>query len=79
VERVKYIIGPSPRTERWVIRRKAEVVTAVLGGLLSLEDARERYGLTIEEFHSWRQAAETFGLKGLRTTRLQEYRHGSKN
>jgi hypothetical protein len=88
VQHVKYIIGPNgsvltiadlppPRTERWVIRRKAEVVAAVLGGLLSLEDARERYGLTIEEFHCWRQAVEAFGLKGLRATRVQEYRHAA--
>ena len=45
--RVKYVIGPdgspltiadlpSPKTKRWVIRRKAEVVAAVRGGLLSL-------------------------------------------
>ena len=48
--RVKYVIGPdgSPltiadlppkNTRRWVIRRKAEVVAAVRGGLLSLEEA----------------------------------------
>ena len=45
--RVKYVIGPdgspltiadlpAPGTKRWVIRRKAEVVAAVRGGLLSL-------------------------------------------
>ena len=48
--RVKYVIGPdgspltiadlpAPGTKRWVIRRKAEVVAAVRGGLLSLEEA----------------------------------------
>ena len=47
--RVRYVIGPdgSPltiadlppsNTKRWVIRRKAEVVAAVRGGLLSLDD-----------------------------------------
>ncbi len=41
---------PPPGTTRWVIRRKAEVVAAVRGGLLSLEDACARYGLTEEEF-----------------------------
>ena len=29
---------PAPDTKRWVIRRKAEVVAAVRGGLLSLDN-----------------------------------------
>jgi hypothetical protein len=65
---------PSPETERWVIRRKAEVVAAVRGGLLSLEDACGRYRLTVEEFLGWQRAIDRHGLAGLRTTRLQEYR-----
>ena len=59
--RVSYVIGPDgspltladlppPSTRRWVIRRKAEVVAAVRGGLLSLDDACKRYTLTVEEF-----------------------------
>jgi D-arabinose 1-dehydrogenase-like Zn-dependent alcohol dehydrogenase len=31
--------GRSPGTKRWVIRRKAEVIAAVRGGLLSIEEA----------------------------------------
>lgn len=68
---------PSPNTKRWVIRRKAEVVAAVRGGLLSLEEACQRYALTLEEFQSWQRAIEQHGLPGLRTTRLQDYRPGS--
>ena len=37
---------PKPDTVRWVIRRKAEVVAAVRGGLLTLDGALDRYGLT---------------------------------
>jgi hypothetical protein len=44
---------PPPNTRRWVIRRKAEVVLAVRGGLLTLDDACKRYSLTVEEFLSW--------------------------
>ncbi len=65
---------PRPDTRRWVARRKAEVVAAVRGGLLSLEDACRRYGLSVEEFLSWQRAVERHGMGGLRTTRLQEYR-----
>ena len=83
--RAKYVIGPDgspltiadlppPDTRRWVIRRKAEVVAAVRGGLLSLEDACNRYTLTTEEFLAWQHSIERHGLAGLRTTRLQQYR-----
>jgi len=59
---------PPPDTRRWVMRRKAEVVSAVRGGLLSVEEALARYGLTPEEFESWRWAFDRHGMVGLRTT-----------
>ena len=65
---------PPRGTKRWVIRRKAEVVAAVEGGLLTLEDATSRYHLSEEEFESWRRLITAHGLAGLRTTRVQEYR-----
>lgn len=65
---------PPPDTQRWVIRRKAEVVAAVRGGLLSEEDACDRYRLTPDELTSWRASIERHGMAGLRTTRLQQYR-----
>ncbi len=83
--RVKYVIGPdgSPltiadlppagTTKRWVIRRKAEVIAAVRGGLLSIEEACTRYALTIEEFLGWQTLIDQHGLAGLRATRLQQY------
>ena len=83
--RVKYVIGPdgSPltindlpptSTKRWVIRRKAEVVAAVRGGLLSLDEACHRYMLTVEEYLSWQRSIDQYGLKGLRTTKIQDFR-----
>ena len=80
-----YVIGPDgspltikdlppPSTKRWVIRRKAEVVAAVRGDLLTLEEACERYKLTVEEFLSWQKAIDQFGMQGLRATRVQQYR-----
>ena len=65
---------PKPNTVRWVIRRKAEVVAAVRGGLLTLDAACERYGLSSEEFLSWQRSIESYGSAGLRTTRIQNYR-----
>ncbi len=68
---------PPPETKRWVIRRKAEVVTAVRNGLISLEDACNRYRLSVEEFLSWQRLIDEHGLRGLRTTRLQQYRRNA--
>ncbi len=81
----KYVIGPTgapltlndlppANTQRWVIRRKAEVVAAVRGGLLTLDEACDRYRLTNEEFLGWQQSIDQHGLAGLRTTRIQQYR-----
>src|SRR3954465_11264158 len=83
--RARYVIGPDgriltvanlppPDTKRWVIRRKAELVAAVRGGLLSLEEACERYRLGGDEFLSWQRSIDRFGLPGLRATRVQDYR-----
>jgi Protein of unknown function (DUF1153) len=65
---------PPPNTKRWVIRRKAAVVTAVRSGKMTMEEALHRYQLTEEEFVSWQRAFEGHGLPGLRATRLQQYR-----
>lgn len=65
---------PPPGTTRWVVRRKAEVVAAVNGGLLTFEDVCERYGLSLEEFAGWKRAVERSGMPGLRVTRIQHYK-----
>ena len=65
---------PPASTTRWVVRRKAEVVAAVAGGLLSVDDACKRYSLSLEEFTSWQRAVDRSGMPGLRVTRLQIYR-----
>ena len=73
--RARYVIGPDgcvltvadlpPRnTKRWVIRRKAELVAAVRGGLLTLEEACERYTLTVDDFLSWQRTLDRHGLPG---------------
>ena len=65
---------PSPETSRWVVRRKAEVVAAVNGGLLSVDEVCERYRLTVEEFAAWQRAVDRSGMPGLRVTRIQHYK-----
>ena len=62
--------------QRFGIGRLAAIlgVAAVRGGLLSLDEACERYRLTNEEFLAWQQSIDRHGLAGLRTTRIQQYR-----
>jgi hypothetical protein len=57
-----------------VARRKAAVVAAVSAGVITVKVACRRYQLSEEEFVSWQQAFEAFGLQGLRATRIQFYR-----
>ena len=65
---------PPTSTKRWIAHRKAELVAAVDGGLLSIEDVCERYGIDIEEFVSWQRGVERLGVRGLWVTRSQKYR-----
>jgi len=70
---------PASDTTRWVIRRKAQVLAAINGGLITVEEACHRYHLTVEELHSWQRMVEKHGIHGLRVTRLQKYRKNRGN
>ncbi len=63
---------PPKNTRRWVPRRKAEVIAAVDGGLLTLTEACTRYAISHEEFSSWISAYARHGLPGLRAGQLMD-------
>jgi hypothetical protein len=65
---------PPAGTTRWISRRKADVVAAVNGGLLTREAALHRYKLTSDEFDEWARMFSRYGSQGLRATRLRHYR-----
>src|SRR3954454_15548784 len=65
---------PSPGLKRWVAGRKAEVLVAVDCGLLSIDEACDRYAISLDEFLSWQRAIVTAGLKGLNVKRVQDRR-----
>jgi hypothetical protein len=65
---------PTPSGVRWTPRRKAEVVAAVTGGLLTFDEACARYSLDMEELIFWQRAVNRSGMPGLRVTRIQQYR-----
>ena len=86
---IPYVIGPdgermtradlpSPGVRRWVPRRKARVVAAVEGGLISREEACERYGLSDEELECWKASLTSHGLKGLCVTKINARRGASE-
>ena len=87
--RIGYVIGPEgeqitladlpvPGTARWSPRRKAIVVAAVKGGLITLEEACARYRMILEEFLSWEYAVTHHGLPGLRVSETQHHREEEK-
>ena len=65
---------PPPDTKRWVVRRKAAVVAAVKSGVITLDQVCRRYNLSVEEFLSWQEMIDKHGVRGLRVTRLKDYR-----
>lgn len=80
----RFVIGPdgAPLTledlpqgdTRWTIRRKAELIAAVRGRLLTIEEAATRYNISVAEFLSWERAIDKYGQAGLRASRVQQYR-----
>jgi hypothetical protein len=56
---------PPPGTMRWGVRSKAAVVIAIRDGMLTLEEACERYALSTAEYFSWESGFNAHGLEGL--------------
>jgi Protein of unknown function (DUF1153) len=86
---VQYVIGPdgekmtrvdlpAPTVRRWVPRRKARVVAAVEGGLISREEACSRYAISDEEFEDWKSGLMSHGLRGLCVTKIHQRRGASE-
>lgn len=65
---------PPPNTQRWVKSRKLAVIKAIENGVLSDEQACQRYSLSQEELDSWKSALNRHGPGALRTTHINRYR-----
>jgi Protein of unknown function (DUF1153) len=62
------------RPVRWLPQRKAEILSAVRRGSISLDQACAIYDLSIEEFMTWQLGNTLYGLAGLRaTTNLRKH------
>ena len=65
---------PPVETTRWVASRKAAVVRGITAGLISQEDALERWSLSDAELEEWLGAVKTHGEVALKATLVQRYR-----
>lgn len=65
---------PDARTRRWVASRKAAVVRAVTGGLISRDEVLKNYNISGEEFDAWHALVERHGEVALKATSVQRYR-----
>ena len=70
---------PPADTTRWVVRRKAIVAYAVRGGLISPEEAQDRWHLSFEESSQWQMQIDRHGVHALSATRAQMYRITSRD
>lgn len=65
---------PPPDTRRWVASRKAAVVKGIIYGLITRQEAVERWQLSDEELDSWLSAVKDHGEVALRATAIQRFR-----
>jgi hypothetical protein len=62
---------PPTNIKHWLPVHKANIATAVRGGLISSDEICRRYKLTLEELKMWEQAFVSRGVEGLRVTRIR--------
>ena len=66
---------PPAATQRWGPRQKAAVVQGIRAGLITEEEARERYDLSFEELAAWEAALNHGGRAALSIKGLLRYRN----
>jgi len=59
---------PEAGLSRWTAARKSIVIRAVMFGLISADDAIDRYELTQDEFQEWLRCYADYGRNGLKVT-----------
>jgi transposase-like protein len=65
---------PPSNPQRWTAARKAAMLEALRRGKLTIEEACQRYAISIEELRAWERHFERHGVYGLRAKRIQLYR-----
>jgi len=60
---------PPTDIKHWLPGHKANIATAVRGGLITADEVCKRYRLTLEELGTWEQRLVSHGIAGLRVSR----------
>lgn len=60
------------RNGRWTAGRKAEVVCAIMSGILTVQEAMDRYNLSEEELSRWHNTLAASGQEALRVNQIQK-------
>lgn len=63
---------PPADIQRWLTAHKVQVIHAVRAGIITLEEACQRYALSVEEFIQWQTLADrqAYPVRRSSTTRL---------
>jgi hypothetical protein len=80
IRRLKEVVGqngrqltladlPPTNLKHWLPVHKANIASAVRGGLISVDEVCKRYKLTLEELEIWEQSLASHGIEGLRVSR----------
>lgn len=62
--------------KRWVPSKKLWLLDLINAGHVTREQALDFYGLSAEELSDWAAKVDRYGGRGLRVTRLKDYRKG---
>jgi hypothetical protein len=54
---------------RWVMSRKANVLSSIRSGRMTIQQACSTYAISLEELTTWEEAFQRLGPKGLYATR----------
>ncbi len=69
---------PPAHGARWTPLRKVDLIAAILGGVITLDEAKARYALTTEELSEWRRGLAAGGRErpqGHQTGRSEKKSH----
>ena len=61
--------GTDPEVQRWTAKRRAALVTSLIRGETSVQEAARKHGLTVAEIEDWKDRALAAMENSLRSRR----------
>lgn len=69
---------PKPTCHRWTPYRKAQIVVAVEGELITFDEAATRWNISAEEYGAWKRDYKRSRIDGMRVNQVQINRRDAK-